>query len=189
MEHVSSCIDADDKSKQLSPSPLQQKMFCICGFSSEDGNELASHLAQCDKKSAYESAEVALENTVKCNMLDMLDLMPREGGEDDDSSDNLLIPADQQQQLLSKSINDPGKASTADDDEESAKGQAPQGIDDFNTQLSLDDLAPPSVAPQNEQDDRTPTLSDEYQVNWICNIARRPPVHPRHLPHTGKNSS
>lgn len=158
MEHVSMCVDADNKSKALPPSPLGQKMFCICGFTSEDGNELANHLAQCDKKSAYDSADEALANTVKCNMLDMLDLMPRDGGDDDDSSDNLLIPADQQQQLLSKSIDGTGKASAADD------GQPPQAVDDFNTQLSLDDLAPPSVAPQNEQDDRTPTLSDEYQV-------------------------
>lgn len=165
MEHVSSCVDADDKSKSAAPLPLGQKMFCICGFSSEDGNELANHLAQCDKKSAYDSADAALANTVKCNMLDMLDLMPRDGGEDEDSSDNLLIPADQQQQLLSKSIDGAGKAAAAaDDDEELAKGQAPQAIDDFNTQLSLDDLAPASVAPPNEQDDRTPTLSDEYQV-------------------------
>lgn len=140
-------------------------MFCICGFSSEDGNELANHLAQCDKKSAYDSPDTALTNTVKCNMLDMLDLMPRDGVEDDDSSDNLLIPADQQQQLLSKSIDRAGKA--ADDDEDMTKGQAPSAIDDFNTQLSLDDLAPASVAPQNEQDDRTPTLSDEYQVTSL----------------------
>lgn len=164
MEHVSTCIDADDKSKSLPPLLLGQKMFCICGFSSDDGNELANHLAQCDKKSAYDTADAALANTVKCNMLDMLDLMPRDGGEDDDSSDNLLIPADQQQQLLSKSIDGVGKATVDDDDEEMSKGQAPQAIDDFNTQLSLDDLAPASVAPQNEQDDRTPTLSDEYQV-------------------------
>lgn len=166
LEHVSSCIDADDEAKALPPSPLGQKMFCICGFSSDDGNELANHLAQCDKKSAYDTSDAALENTVKCNMLDMLGLMPRDGEEDDDSSDNLLIPADQQQQLLSKSIDGAGKAPAADDDEDLSKTQPPQAIDDFNTQLSLDDLAPPSVAPQNEQDDRTPTLSDEYQVNF-----------------------
>lgn len=161
LEHVSSCADTDDKSKTLPPLPLDQKMFCICGFASDNGNELAHHLAQCDKKSAYDSADAALENTVKCNMLDMLDLMPRDGAEDDDSSDNLLIPADQQQQLLSKSIDGVGK------DEELSKGSNAQAMDDFSTQLSLDDLAPPSVAPQNEQDDRTPTLSDEYQVNSI----------------------
>lgn len=164
LEHVSSCVEVNDKSTS---SPLDKRMFCICGFASEDGNELANHLAQCDKKSAYDSPDAALANTVKCNMLDMLDLMPRDGVDDDDSSDNLLIPADQQQQLLSKSIDRAGKASAADDDEEMTKGQAPSAIDDFNTQLSLDDLAPASVAPQNEQDDRTPTLSDEYQVTSL----------------------
>lgn len=131
------------------------------------GNDLARHLATCDRKSAYESAEVAQSNTVKCNMLDMLGLVRRDGEDEEDSSDGLLIPADQQQQLTAKSID-------RENEKTQAAGQtstvaAPNAIDDFNTQLSLDDLAPPqSVAPQTEPD-RTPQLSDEYQVSEIGN--------------------
>lgn len=130
---------------------------------------MARHLATCDRKSAYENAEAAQTNTVKCNMLDMLGLVRREGEDEEDSSDGLLIPADQQQQLLSKSI-DRGSESDSKTTQNTTNTQStnasnpPNTIDDFNTQLSLDDLAPPqSVAPQPEPD-RTPQLSDEYQV-------------------------
>lgn len=131
---------------------------------------MARHLATCDRKSGYETAELAQLNTVKCNMLDMLGLVRRDGEEEEDSSESLLIPADQQQQLLSKSIDRKN-----DNDANEPKVQTsnphpntvPNAIDDFNTQLSLDDLAPPqSIAPQTEPD-RTPQLSDEYQVRSI----------------------
>lgn len=128
------------------------------------GNDLARHLATCDRKSAYESAEVAQSNTVKCNMLDMLGLVRRDGEEEEDSSDGLLIPADQQQQLLSKSIDRDNEKAQTTSAQNSGTAAAPNAIDDFNTQLSLDDLAPPqSVAPP--EPDRTPQLSDEYQVS------------------------
>lgn len=128
------------------------------------GNDLARHLATCDRKSAYDSSETAQTNTVKCNMLDMLGLVRREGEDEEDSSDGLLIPADQQQQLLSKSIDRENESDAKASSTQNAT--APNAMDDFNTQLSLDDLAPPqSVAPQPEQD-RTPQLSDEYQVRY-----------------------
>lgn len=148
------------------------------------GNDLARHLATCDRKSAYDSAETAQSNTVKCNMLDMLGLVRRDGEDEEDSSDGLLIPADQQQQLLSKSIDReneksqpaPAQNSTSNvPTAAAAAAAAPNPMDDFNTQLSLDDLAPPqSVAPQPEQD-RTPQLSDEYQVMQMqkCPAVRR----------------
>lgn len=129
------------------------------------GNDLARHLATCDRKSAYDSAETAQSNTVKCNMLDMLGLVRRDGEDEEDSSDGLLIPADQQQQLLSKSIDRENDSDPKSQATSSQNANAPNSMDDFNTQLSLDDLAPPqSVAPQPEQD-RTPQLSDEYQVS------------------------
>lgn len=129
------------------------------------GNDLARHLATCDRKSAYDSAETAQSNTVKCNMLDMLGLVRREGEDEEDSSDGLLIPADQQQQLLSKSIDRDNESDAKSQASSSQNVNAPNPMDDFNTQLSLDDLAPPqSVAPQPEPD-RTPQLSDEYQVS------------------------
>lgn len=129
------------------------------------GNDLARHLATCDRKSAYDSAETAQSNTVKCNMLDMLGPVRRDGEDEEDSSDGLLIPADQQQQLLSKSIDRENDSDPKSQATSSQNANAPNSMDDFNTQLSLDDLAPPqSVAPQPEQD-RTPQLSDEYQVS------------------------
>lgn len=171
LQHASNC-SVDSNGETAMACPLDSEMFCICGYSSSDGNDLARHLAQCDRKSAYKSAEAAQANTVKCNMLDMLGLVRRDGEEDDeeDSSD-LLIPADQQQQLLSKSIDreneSDAKSQAGSQNQQSASGNAPpSSIDDFNTQLSLDDLAPQSVAPPPEQD-RTPQLSDEYQVSVV----------------------
>lgn len=167
LEHVSNC-NGEETTDTTVAYQLGSEMFCICGYSSSEGNDLARHLATCDRKSAYESAEVAQSNTVKCNMLDMLGLVRRDGEDEEDSSDGLLIPADQQQQLLSKSIdreNEKAQPTSTQNPPANVPAAAPNAIDDFNTQLSLDDLAPPqSVAPQPEQD-RTPQLSDEYQVN------------------------
>lgn len=206
LKHTSTCT-GDVNIDLMSPCPLGAEMHCICGYSSSEGNDLARHMATCDRKSAYDSAEAAQANvgfvfclqtikkfvkivnkfyfiflfisipkkTVKCNMLDMLGLVPRDGEEEEeDSSDGLLIPADQQQQLLSKSIdrendNDP-KSSAAT----STTAPPPNSIDDFNTQLSLDDLAPQSVAPQPEPD-RTPQLSDEYQSLATPRVAYNAP--------------
>lgn len=131
------------------------------------GNDLARHLATCDRKSAYDSSELAQENTVKCNMLDMLGLVRRDGDDEDDSSD-LLIPADQQQQLLSRSIDretENGDRIQHPNLQSNQQAQSvPNAIDDFNTQLSLDDLAPPQSVVAQIEPDRTPQLSDEYQV-------------------------
>lgn len=190
LEHVGVCNGSTiETSTPPPPAPLGKEMFCICGFSCSDGNDLARHLATCERKSAYETAELAQQNTVKCNMLDMLGLVRRDGEEDEDSNEGLLIPADQQQQLLSKSVDRDDDETTKDDgttdnstvaDASGEESQNTDGggsggqttnstqpissqADDFNTQLSLDDLAPQSVAPPIEHD-RTPQLSDEYQV-------------------------
>lgn len=126
-------------------------------------------MATCDRKTAYDSSESAQTNTVKCNMLDMLGLVRREGEDEEDSSDGLLIPADQQQQLLSKSIDRESDSDPKPTSSQSTQSSAPNAMDDFNTQLSLDDLAPPqSVAPP--EPDRTPQLSDEYQVFTIISF-------------------
>lgn len=98
-------------------------------------------------------------------MLDMLGLVRRDGEEEEDDSESLLIPADQQQQLLSKSIDTTHEIDSTKNVQPPTSTAAQDAIDDFNTQLSLDDLAAPqSVAPQQEPEpDRTPQLSDEYQ--------------------------
>ncbi|XP_050306682.1 uncharacterized protein LOC126743575 [Anthonomus grandis grandis] len=54
---------------------LPYKMFCICGFSSEDGNQIAKHLAICEKKSAYPSLSDAKSASVTHSMLDVLGLV------------------------------------------------------------------------------------------------------------------
>lgn len=195
LEHAANCTGTST-SEALPSRSLEKEFYCICGYSSAEGNDLARHLATCERKSAYESTEVAQQNTVKCNMLDMLGLVRRDGEEDEDSNEGLLIPADQQQQLISKSIDDDAKNDEKNDEDtpkhsddkqeetetqnqsdepslppptqqqasqQPATAQPQQSIEDFNTQLSLDDLGPQSVAPQPEPD-RTPQLSDEYQV-------------------------
>lgn len=193
LDHVAVCNGAVPETMIPAPAPLGQEMFCICGFTCSDGNDLARHLASCERKSAYATAELAQQNTVKCNMLDMLGLVRRDGEDEEDSNEGLLIPADQQQPLPSKSAdrveegNDRGEvvsdqaadvpaadfpaadvpAAAANEasatDDVGGNGPAAAPAEDFNTQLSLDDLAPQSVAPPIEHD-RTPQLSDEYQV-------------------------
>ncbi len=142
-------------------------MHCICGFSSIDGNALARHLATCERQTAYPSLESVQENTVKRNMLDMLGLVRR--GYDDDESDDLLAPVDgDADDRHMDHENDNARVSESDgivpvqDD----YNQGMTSDEHFNTTISLDDLAPPSVAPPPETD-RTPQLRDEYQVKLL----------------------
>lgn len=131
-------------------------------------------MSTCDRKSAYNSSEAAKTNTVKCNMLDMLGLVRRDGEDEDDDSESLLIPADQQQQLLSKSIDTLNDNDSAKSGQHTSNSSTQNAMDDFNTQLSLDDLAAPqSVAPQ--EPDRTPQLSDEYQSLATPRVNYNPP--------------
>ncbi|XP_059607898.1 uncharacterized protein LOC132255763 [Phlebotomus argentipes] len=115
-------------------APLGSDFVCVCGFGGNDGNVLAMHMVACERKSVYATVEDANENTVKRNMLDMLDLVRR--------SDS--TPEQQSEEQLEAP-------------------QEPEQPDQFNTQLSLDDLAPPSVLPPPQEPDRTPQLRDEYQ--------------------------
>lgn len=151
---------------------LFDRFVCVCVRSA--GNALARHLSTCDRKSAYNSSEAAKTNTVKCNMLDMLGLVRRDGEDEDDDSESLLIPADQQQQLLSKSIDTLNDNDSAKSGQHTSNSSTQNAMDDFNTQLSLDDLAAPqSVAPQ--EPDRTPQLSDEYQSLATPRVNYNPP--------------
>lgn len=148
-------------------SQLELEMHCICGFSSSDGNALARHLVTCDRKSVYATVEACQENTVKRNMLDMLGLVRREdeGAEDGaepapsgsgQTAEEEEAPAEQQPPT------DAGSTSIAYDPSQSLYNIAATGNEQFNTQLSLDDLGPPSVLAQQETD-RTPQLKDDYQ--------------------------
>lgn len=195
---------------------LPNEYHCVCGFVTQNGNTLATHLALCGRRSAYDSAEAALENTVKRNVLDLLGLMRRDGNgdtaegsgvDDEDAADeagtpdadadagtDAADPADEPMEQDAEQVEEAGAdeapetAAEVDDDNVSANEEiagdstaaagaaavvagelnAPAVHDDqhqFNTELSLDDLAAPaSVAPPapGAEPDRTPQLSDEY---------------------------
>lgn len=170
MEHVANC-GGNTNQETTGVSPLEKEMHCICGFSSSEGNALARHLATCDRRSAYASSELVNENTVKRNMLDMLGLVRRD---DESESDDLLKPVnenDRPQEASVESEEDQQPADTEPADTELADTEPPEAspldTSEINTQLSFDDLAPASVAPQQEPD-RTPTLRDEYQVKVLA---------------------
>ena len=77
-QHTSDCTGPTG-TKDVMEMPLPNEMHCICGFSTANGNNMAHHLASCGQKSAYPTLQVAQENTVKRNMLDMLGLVKRDG--------------------------------------------------------------------------------------------------------------
>ncbi|KAL1500887.1 hypothetical protein ABEB36_006308 [Hypothenemus hampei] len=70
-QHNAKCY----KNTQLSMEPLPYEMYCICSYSSLDGNQMAKHLATCEKKSAYPSRAEAEKATVTHSMLDVLGLV------------------------------------------------------------------------------------------------------------------
>lgn len=169
MEHNGNCVGAHEINNV---SPLDCEMHCICGFSSIDGNALARHLATCERQTAYPSLESVQENTVKRNMLDMLGLVRRD---DDDESDDLLAPVDGDGDADDRHMDHENDNATVSESDGTSEQTVPVQDDynqvmasetsdeHFNTTISLDDLAPPSVAPP--ETDRTPQLRDEYQVN------------------------
>lgn len=72
--HSSNC-NGETESRYALELPLEQDMHCVCGFVSSIGNKMAEHLGKCGQKTCYPTLEVATENTVKRNMLDLLGLM------------------------------------------------------------------------------------------------------------------
>lgn len=82
---------------------MLQEMHCICGFAASNGNKMAQHLANCGLSTCYPSLEVANENAVKRNMLDMLGLVRRDGetsgdgGEMGDTADGSIEANEQPQ--------------------------------------------------------------------------------------------
>lgn len=69
-------------SKKVQEHPLDFELFCVCGFSSSDGNEMAGHLAICERKSAYPSAEAASKASITPGMLDVLGLIRKDESKD-----------------------------------------------------------------------------------------------------------
>lgn len=97
-EHSADCATANG-GRDVMEMPLPNEMHCICGFSTAIGNKMAHHLATCGQKSAYPTLEMAQENTVKRNMLDMLGLVRRDGetsaeGDENPAADNETAAGD-----------------------------------------------------------------------------------------------
>ncbi|XP_072383647.1 uncharacterized protein row isoform X2 [Diabrotica undecimpunctata] len=89
-EHNAKCSKTNNP---IAEEKLPFEMFCICGFSNIDGNQMAKHLATCERKSAYPSRTDARSATVTHSMLDVLGLVrkaeeipkPTENTKSDDS--------------------------------------------------------------------------------------------------------
>ncbi|XP_077295216.1 zinc finger domain-containing protein relative of woc [Arctopsyche grandis] len=136
LQHSGMC--SENKTRGQRPMPLSSSMHCICSYSSDDGNDLAQHLALCERQSAYYSEEQAKLNTVpvsttKHGMMDSLGLQRNK-----DSDYGVTAP---QVDI----IND---------------YPAPPSV--LNTQLSLDDLAPPSVL-QHDQMELEQMKNEAYE--------------------------
>lgn len=58
---------------------LDGKLHCVCGYCSNDGNMIAKHLALCERKTAYPTAEMASAVTESHSMLDVLGLVRKNG--------------------------------------------------------------------------------------------------------------
>lgn len=56
---------------------LTSILHCTCGYSSDDGNQVAKHLALCERKTAYPTAESAQSVKDTHSMLDVLGLVRR----------------------------------------------------------------------------------------------------------------
>ncbi|XP_035744018.1 uncharacterized protein LOC118451481 isoform X2 [Vespa mandarinia] len=77
-EHLQQIHNERPKTSSVVPSPLiniplEKKMQCRCGYTTNDGNQLAAHLIKCNKMTAY-----PIEESVPSGgMLDSLGLVPK----------------------------------------------------------------------------------------------------------------
>uniref|UniRef100_A0A182JRG4 C2H2-type domain-containing protein n=1 Tax=Anopheles christyi TaxID=43041 RepID=A0A182JRG4_9DIPT len=171
---------------------MGQELHCKCGFSSYDGYALARHLISCDRYGAvYATIEAAQANVAERSMLDSLGLVRRDEDEEgpvalveetntpqdaepsSSSKDETLLNVSfsheetvgetEYDDAATEAVNEGMNMSeVAYDPSESLYNIASTGEQQFNTQLSLDDLGPPSVLPAQDND-RTPQLKDDYQ--------------------------
>uniref|UniRef100_A0A182QIB5 C2H2-type domain-containing protein n=1 Tax=Anopheles farauti TaxID=69004 RepID=A0A182QIB5_9DIPT len=170
LNHVVSCTSLSLASaKQHPKATMSQEMHCKCGFSSFDGYALARHLVACGRHGAvYSSVEAAQANVTERSMLDMLGLVRRDeegenGGEPLPAANFSLTLNDSfSQNTTVGELNEPSVSGVAYDPSQSLYNIAGSGEQQFTTQLSFDDLGPPSVLPAQDND-RTPQLKDDYQ--------------------------
>ncbi|EGK97658.1 AGAP001141-PB [Anopheles gambiae str. PEST] len=189
VNHAVSCQTATStKEKRSAVNMMDQELHCRCGFSSYDGYALARHLIACDRYGAvYSTVEAAQASVVERSMLDSLGLIRRDGDDDDEdstaaageqttssqdddagpssSSTNLNVSFSHEETVGASSadVNEGSVSGVAYDPSQSLYNIAGAGEQQFNTQLSFDDLGPPSVLPAQDNNDRTPQLKDDYQ--------------------------
>ena len=149
-EHSADCANANG-GRDVMEMPLPNEMHCVCGFSTAIGNKMAHHLAKCRQKSAYPTLEMALENTVKRNMLDMLGLVRRDG-ETSTEGDEMAAGGSS------------AEAADADADADAA--------DDQNDNSDANDLAE-QLGMAAEAEQQQPEQSEEHSV---APLNEQPPI-------------
>lgn len=178
-QHTSDCSGTTG-TKDVMEMPLPNEMHCICGFSTANGNNMAHHLASCGQKSAYPSLQVAQENTVKRNMLDMLGLVKRDGeggteGETGSSDQNMESGGD----------NDDAQSSTAHDTVNADhQQQQSQTQADENLQQQQQQHQEPMDAQQSMAPDQTPIPFGQMDATPV-----EQQQHTQHYAHIVDNTS
>lgn len=88
--HKTKCSKLATMRKPIARLALRDELHCVCGYSSDDGNLVAKHLANCERKTAYPTAERAQAVTDTHSMLDVLGLVRRN---DDKPVRNIVLPS------------------------------------------------------------------------------------------------
>lgn len=149
LRHSAYC--AGPHSLEDAPRPAPHRTYCVCGYNTDIGTDMLTHLLMCDHKSAYASEEDARANTV--------------GAEEVGTSSASAVPM---VNIAKPAEETPPAVDTQPVDSVPAMSDyAPPSV--LNTQLSLDDLAPPSVLQSDQHDQEL--LKDTYD---------RPLATPRH---------
>ncbi|XP_037817574.1 uncharacterized protein LOC119607647 isoform X1 [Lucilia sericata] len=166
-QHTSDCTGSTG-TKDVMEMPLPNEMHCICGFSTANGNNMAHHLASCGQKSAYPSLQVAQENTVKRNMLDMLGLVKRDGEAGTDAEGG---SSDQNMEVGGDNDATPPMQPVADN--VNAEQQATEGNMQGQHQESMDtqqSIAPDQTPIPFGQMDATPVEQQQHTTQHYAHI-------------------
>lgn len=143
LQHSGFC--AGPHSLEDAPRDAPASTHCVCGYTTNIGTDMLTHLLECDHKTSYQSEEVAQANIVRQEEAKAIEDLakPLEDSIEEDK------PVEETEKMIDepeKTIDEP--MDTAVDS--SIADFAPPSV--LNTQLSLDDLAPPSVLQQDQQD-------------------------------------
>ncbi|XP_075992723.1 zinc finger domain-containing protein relative of woc [Anticarsia gemmatalis] len=135
LRHSGYC--AGPHSLEDAPRAAPHRTYCVCGYNTNIGTDMLTHLLMCEHKSAYRSEEEARNNTVRS------------------ADDPPALPA------ISKPVEETPAVDTPVESVPPVADYAPPSV--LNTQLSLDDLAPPSVLQSDQHDQELRTdITDAY---------------------------